>query len=270
MTDTALRPRSVGHQLSAVLMIAQRDVTKLQHDRLRLAVNLMFPIVLMVGLGSLLAPTVGRVSGLNTVTLAFTGVLAATMFQSAAAGMISLVEDREQDFARELFVTPVSRLALMSGKVAGETLVALCQGACIAVAALFFGVAITIDQLALIGASCIACALLGASFGLATVAVLPNQRSAMQVFQFLIVPQYVLSGVVVPLRGVSRWLDVLGWAMPLRYGVELTRAAFYAGTPGYREVVSFGPGGDLAVILALFAVFVFGGRWRWERRERNR
>ena len=256
MTDSALRSRSVGRRLSAVLMIAQRDVIKLRRDPLRLAVNLMFPIVLMVGLGSLLAPTVGRLSGLNTVAFAFTGVLAATMFQSAAAGMISLVEDREQDFARELFVAPVSRLALMSGKVAGETLVALCQGACIVVAALVFGVAIGMDQLARVGAACIACALLGASFGLATVAALPNQRSAMQVFQFLIVPQYVLSGVVVPLRGVSRWLDVLGWAMPMRYGIELTRAAFYAGTPGYPEVVSFGPGGDLAVILGLFAAFI--------------
>ena len=175
MTATALRPGSVGHQLS-VLMIAQLDVTKLRRDRLRLAVNLMFPIVLMVGLESLLAPTVGRVSGRCTVSLAFTGVLAATMFQSAGAGMISLVKDREQDFARELFVTPVSRLALMSGKVAGETLVALCQGAGIVVAALLFGVAIGIDQLAPVGAASMACALLGASFGLAPVAALPNQR----------------------------------------------------------------------------------------------
>lgn len=264
MTETSLRPGS------AVLMIAQRDLIKLRRDRLRLGVNLMFPIVVMVGLGNLLAPTVGRVSGLDTVTFAFTGVLAATMFQSAAAGMISLVEDREQDFARELFVTPVSRLVLMSGKVVGETAVALGQGACIVVAGLVFGVGIGLSQLTLIAAPCIACALLGASFGLATVAALPNQRSAMQVFQFLIVPQYVLSGVVVPLRGVSGWLDALGWAMPMRYGVELTRAAFYAGSPGYHEVVSLGPGGDLAVMLPLFVVFVFGGGWLWERREASR
>ncbi len=41
------------------------------------------------------------------MTVAFTGVLAASLFQSAAAGMISIAEDRENDFARELFVTPV-------------------------------------------------------------------------------------------------------------------------------------------------------------------
>ena len=264
-----MAPGPVGHRLSAVLMIAQRDVTKLRRDRLRLAVNLMFPIVVMIGLGNLLAPTVGRVSGLDTVTLAFTGVLAATMFQSAAAGMISLVEDREQDFARELFVTPVSPLTLMSGKVAGETLVALCQGICIVAAALLFSVGIDADQLLLITGPCIAAALFGASFGLATVAAMPNQRSAMQVFQFLIVPQYVLSGVVVPLYGVTGWLDALGWAMPMRYVVELTRAGFYAGTPGYDQVVSLGAPGDLAVMAALFVTFLLGGGCMWDRRERR-
>lgn len=270
MTATALRCRPARHQISAVLTIAQRDVTKLRRDRLRLAVNLMFPVVMMVGLGNLLAPTVGRVYGLDTVTLAFTGVLAATIFQSAAAGMISLVEDREQDFARELFVAPVSHLVLMSGKVLGETAVALCQGVCIALAALLFGVNIGFHQLMLMMAPCVACALLGASFGLATVAALPNQRSAMQVFQFLIVPQYVLSGVVVPLRGVAGWLNALGWAMPMRYAVELTRAAFYVGTPGYGEVVTLGPTGDLAVMVPLFVLFLLGGERLWEYRERSR
>ncbi|HEX9538919.1 MAG TPA: ABC transporter permease, partial [Streptosporangiaceae bacterium] len=118
----------MAHELSAIAVIAQRDVIKLLRDRPRLAVNLAFPILLIGGLGAILQPTVGRVTGLNAVTLAFTGVLAASLFQSAAAGMISIVEDRENDFSRELFVAPVSRLTLVTGKVAGETLVAFCQG----------------------------------------------------------------------------------------------------------------------------------------------
>jgi hypothetical protein len=118
----------LSHELSGLAIIAQRDVIKLLRDHPRLAVNLAFPILLIGGLGSILQPTVGRVTGLNALTLAFTGVLAASLLQSAAAGMISIVEDRENDFSRELFVTPVTRLTLVAGKVAGETLVALCQG----------------------------------------------------------------------------------------------------------------------------------------------
>ena len=110
-----------GRELWALLAIAQRDLVKLLRDRPRLAVNLAFPILLVAGLGSVLQTTVGRVTGLNAVTLAFSGVLAATMFQSTAAGMISLVEDRKTDYSRALFVAPVARLTLITGKIAGET-----------------------------------------------------------------------------------------------------------------------------------------------------
>jgi ABC-2 type transport system permease protein len=277
--STRPAPRSVGapavlaglsHELSGLAIIAQRDVIKLLRDRPRLAVNLAFPILLIGGLGSILQPTVGRVTGLNAVTLAFTGVLAASLFQSAAAGMISIVEDRENDFSRELFVTPVTRLTLVAGKVAGETLVALCQGVFITLAAVAFGVRMSAGQLAMLVAPGLACCLLGGAFGLATIAVLPNQRSAMQIFQFLIIPQYVLSGVLVPLTGHPTYLDVIGWAMPMRYAVELTRAAFYAGTPGYHQVVTAGPAFDVLAIAGLTAVFMTAGALVFDYRERTR
>jgi ABC-2 type transport system permease protein len=258
------------HQLSAVAAIAQRDVTKLLRDRPRLAVNLAFPVLLIGGLGAILQPTVGRVTGLDTVTLAFTGVLAASLFQSAAAGMISIVEDRENDFSRELFVAPVPRLALVAGKVAGETLVASVQGACIVAFAAAFGAAITSAQLASLLVPGLACCLLGGAFGLATIAALPNQRSAMQIFQFLIIPQYVLGGVLVPLRGAAGYLNVAADLMPMRYVVELTRAAFYAGTPGYRQVVTGSPLFDAAVTVVLFAVFMAAGAAVFGYRERTR
>jgi len=268
----ALRPALTGprHELSGLLVIAQRDVIKLLRDRPRLAVNLAFPVLLIGGLGAILQPTVGRVTGLNAVTLAFTGVLAASLFQSAAAGMISIVEDRENDFSRELFVTPVSRLTLVAGKVAGETLVAFCQGICIVGFAVAFGVRMSLGRSVLLLGPGLACCLLGGAFGLATIAVLPNQRSAMQIFQFLIIPQYVLGGVLVPLSGTSHYLDVLAHLMPMWYVVELTRAAFYAGTPGYRQVVSGSPLLDAAVTAALFVVFMIAGAAVFGYRERTR
>ena len=79
---------SAARELSALLVIAQRDLTKLLRDRTRLGVSLAFPILLIVGLGSNLQALVGGVTGLDVVALMFTGVLAATLFQSAAAGMM--------------------------------------------------------------------------------------------------------------------------------------------------------------------------------------
>jgi ABC-2 type transport system permease protein len=267
---TAPRRARLAHELWALLAIAHRDVIKLLRDRPRLAVNLAFPVLLVAGLGSMLQPTVGRVTGLSAVTLAFTGVLAATLFQSTAAGMISIAEDRETDFSRTLFVTPVTRLTLVAGKIAGESAVAACQGICVAVFAVAAGVRMSGGQLAALLLPGLACCLLGGAFGLATVAWLPNQRSAMEIFQFLIIPQYVLGGVLVPLHGVPSYLNALAYAMPLRYAVDLTRAAFYRGLPGYHLVVSTGPAVDLAVIGGLIAVLMISGSLVFDYRERTR
>ncbi|HEU5421229.1 MAG TPA: ABC transporter permease [Streptosporangiaceae bacterium] len=259
-----------ARELSGLAAIAQRDVLKLLRDRPRLAVSLAFPVLLIGGLGSALQATVGRVTGVSAVTLAFTGVLAASLFQSAAAGMISIVEDRETDFSRELFVTPVSRFTLVTGKVAGETLVALAQGAGIVGFAFAFGVRMSPGQLAALAGPAVASCLLGGAFGLATIAVLPNQRAAMQIFQFLIIPQYVLSGVLVPLRGAAPYLDVLAHLLPMTYVVQLTRAAFYAGHPGYAAVVTGSPALDAVVAAALTVTGLVAGAALFSYRERTR
>jgi ABC-2 type transport system permease protein len=125
-------------------------------------------------------------------------------------------------------------------------------------------------QLAALAGPALACCLLGGAFGLATVAALPNQRSAMQVFQFLIIPQYVLGGVLVPLGRVPLYLSVIAHAMPMRYVVELTRAAFYAGRPGYRQVVTGRPLTDALVTAGLLAVLMAAGAAVFGYRERTR
>jgi len=272
-TGPATGPRWTSRaaaELSAALMVAQRDVVKLIRDRPRLGVNLAFPVLLIAGLGGLLQSTVGKVTGMNTVALAFTGVLAASLFQSAAAGMISIVEDRENDFSRELFIAPVSRLTLLAGKVAGESVVAVSQGVAIVIFAIAIGVRLNGWQVAGVAGAGLACCLLGAGFGLVTIAVLPTQRSAMQIFQFLIIPQYVLSGVLVPLAGAPRLLGAIAWLMPMRYCVDLMRAAFYAGTAGYARVVAGGPALDILVIIALMTTLTAAGAGLFEYRERAR
>jgi ABC-2 type transport system permease protein len=184
--------------------------------------------------------------------------------------MISIVEDRENDFSRELFIAPVSRLTLLAGKIAGEGAVAMAQGVAITGFAVAFGVRMTGWQVAGLAATGLACCLLGAAFGLATIAALPNQRSAMQIFQFLIIPQYVLGGVLVPLNGAPRLLSDLAWLMPMRYCVDLTRAVFYAGSSGYGRVVTAGAGVDLVVIGGLTVLLLSAGAALFNYRERVR
>jgi ABC-2 type transport system permease protein len=263
-------PARKGSEVSALLSIAQRDISKFLHDRARLAVSLAFPLIVIAGLGGVLGPVLSRVPGLDAMTFAFTGVLAATLFQSAAMGMISLIEDRETDFSREMFVSPVRRITIVAGKVVGESAIALCQGAAVVVVAPLLGIRPSAMQLVALLPAAIACCLCGAAFGLVTLVALPSRRTAQHVFSFLILPQFALSGVLAPLHGLSPLLNVLADVMPLRYAADLMRVAFYAGTPNYAASVNGNPAIDLLVVSGFTCACLAVGSVVFARSERTR
>ncbi|MGH3168913.1 MAG: ABC transporter permease, partial [Trebonia sp.] len=84
------------------------------------------------------------------------------------------------------------------------------------------------------------------------------------------IPQYVLAGVLVPLRGAASWLNAVSLLMPLRYAVDLTRAAYYSGSAGYREAVVGRPVVDAVVTVGLAALFLIAGGLLFSYRERTR
>src|SRR6266566_5238747 len=115
------------NELYAVAAIAERDLMKFLRDRTRLIGTFVLPFLLMGLLGGTLQLNLGRATGFNFIGFTFTGVLGMTIFQSTAAGMAWLSEDRFNDFAQEIFVSPVSRYSIVFGKILGESLVAIAQ-----------------------------------------------------------------------------------------------------------------------------------------------
>lgn len=260
----------MANELNAIMAIAYRDLLKFLRDRSRIVGTLIFPAVFIGALGGSLQASFGRNSEVNLLVFTFTGVLAQTLFQTTAFGLISLIQDRESDFTQEVFVSPISRYSIVIGKIVGETLVALPQ----AIVVLLFAIVLRIDLtptqvLALIPAALMA-ALLGGSFGLVLMANMGSQRVANQIFPFVFLPQFFLGGVFNPLYGLPWYLDALSHAAPLRYAVDFVRAAYYVGSPEYSRVVLDPPLLDFAVMAALFAIFLSLGTLIFVRRERNR
>jgi ABC-2 type transport system permease protein len=114
-------------ELSAILTIASRDLLKLLRDRSRLIFTLIFPFIFIGLMGGTLQGNLGKAAGFNFIGFIFTGVLGMSLFQSAAQGLVSLIEDRENDFSQEMFVSPVSRYSIVFGKILGETSVSFVQ-----------------------------------------------------------------------------------------------------------------------------------------------
>ena len=258
------------HELSAVLAIAHRDLIKLVRDRARLVADLVFPMIFIGVLGTSLQAGFGQVAGFDLLSFVFTGVLAQTLWQSSALGVISLIEDRENDFSQEIFVSPISRYSIVIGKVLGESLVALPQGVAIIIFGLVIG--ITLGPLALLALvpTMIVITVFGGAFGVLVLSRLPNRRAATQIFPFIMLPQFFLAGVFNPIENLPWFLDILSRLAPMRYAVDLMRNVYYGFHPEPVDVAIASLSTNLTVIGGLFAVFIVIGTALFVRAEQNR
>lgn len=256
-------------EVNAVLTIAYRDLLKLLRDPARLISGLMLPLLFVVILGGSLQSTFSSPE-FNYLDFIFTGVFAQTLFQSAAMGVISLIDDRENDFSQEVFVSPISRYSIILGKIVGETLVALTQALGILVFGFIAGVRFDLLQLAGLGWTGVVTCLFGAAFGVIILSNLNNRRTADQIFPYVMLPQFFLAGVFNPIQGLPWYLDFLSRISPMRYAIDLTRDFFYLGHADYANSVLAGPIYNLAVMTAGFLLFLAIGTFLFVRKEQNR
>jgi ABC-2 type transport system permease protein len=147
------------------------------------------------------------------------------MFGSLFVGFGIIVEWRMGVLDR-MRVTPVSRLALLLGRVLRDTLVVLVQSAiliCCGVAfglrAPWLGVCISLGFVLLLGVSA---ASLSYSIGLAT----KNEGIYAPVLNMVALPLLLLSGILLPMSFAPPWLDFVSSFNPLRHIVEAMRDAF--------------------------------------------
>lgn len=258
------------HEINAILTIAYRDLVKLMRDRARLLITFIFPFLFIGILGNSLQASLGNVAGYDLLLYVFTGVLGQTLFQSTAQGIISLIEDRENDFSQEIFISPVSRYSIIIGKIIGETLVSLVQAVGIILFGLIVGVPLSLSLIIqLIPAMFIAC-ILGGAFGILVLSNLSSQRAANQAFPLIIFPQFFLAGVFNPIQNLPWYLDILSRISPMRYAVDLIRNFYYWNHPDYSHVVLSSLSTNLLIISAVTVICLIIGTALFVNNERNR
>jgi len=256
------------NDLSAAATIAQRDLLKFLRDRSRIVATFVFPIIFVVILGQSFGSA--GTFPYDYRTFVFVGVLGQTIFQSAALGLVSLIEDRENDFSQAIFVAPISRYTIVGGKIAGESIVAMVQGLFIILFGLVVGVSISVQQaLFLVPAAVLIC-LFGGAFGLVLMANLGSQRVANQIFPFVFLPQFFLAGVFNPIHTFGPVLSVASALTPMRYPIDLLRDIYYSGSADHDLTVLLPAWANVTVIVVAGLVFLAVGTAVFVRTERNR
>lgn len=194
-------------------------------SRFALLFGVLMPLLYLVFFGPLLTglPLGGRGSSWQVLVPGL--LLQLGLFGALFAGFMIILENG-QGVVERMRVTPVSRLALLLGRVLREATVFVLQAVLLVLAALAMGlrapVAGILIGFAFVGLLTVSLASL--SYALAMKVRTPQEFGPL--VNAVSMPSMLLSGLMLPMTLGPAWLDVLSHFMPFRYLVDAMRDAY--------------------------------------------
>ena len=245
-------PRTKDELLLPAFTLWLREVVRFYRQRARVVGVIASPILFWVAIGSGFGTSFrsGANGGQNYLEYFYPGALIMIVLFTSIFTMMSVIEDRKEGFLLSVLVAPVSRSAIVLGKVLGGTTLATIQGLIFLVFAPLVGVHIGLGSFALIVVTVFLVSFALTALGFAIAWPMDSTQAFHAIINLFLIPLWLLSGALFPLSGASVWLRVLMRINPLTYGVEALRQLLYPAS-----------GGSLASSLAtlvLFSLFMFG------------
>jgi len=211
-----------------------------------------------------LPPGFGAVIGSSGYLSFITVGNAFYVFVFAAAFVVGRVMfwERATGTIEATFMTPMSRLAYMSGIMLAAATNSLIDFAAVFILGLAFGF-----QIALLNAPLFLSSLLLTAFGLFGIGLITNAitltfRDRTTTANSLMILFMVFCGLVCPVELMPPWAQLISKALPLTYGVRLMRASLLG-------IVTVDPMHDIAALLVLDAIYVVIGAITLAQIEKN-
>jgi ABC-2 type transport system permease protein len=193
-------------------------------------IGLIQPVLYLVFFGPLLTRVAaGGLPGFpggNAYSFFVPGLLIQLGLFGAAFVGFSIIADWRAGVIERFRVTPVSRLALLAGRVLWDAVTLLVQGLLLILAGVAFGLRAPVTGV-LIGLGFIALVAVSLSALSYTVGLLLKSEDALApLVNMIVVPLTLLSGIMLPLTLGPGWLQGIARATPFRYIIDAMRQAF--------------------------------------------
>jgi len=232
-------------------LIYGRYLRQSLRSRFALLFGVLMPLLYLLFFGPLLTdlPLGGRGSSWQLLVPGL--LLQLGLFGASFSGFMIILE-KGQGVVERMRVTPVSRLALLLGRVLRDATVFVFQAVLLVLAALVMGLRAPLAGV-LIGfvfVALLTVSLAALSYALAMKVATPQGFGP--TVNALTMPSMLLSGLMLPMTLGPGWLDVLSHLMPFRYLVDAVRDA-YVGAYATAHMLY---GSLVAVALTLIAVTV--------------
>jgi daunorubicin resistance ABC transporter membrane protein len=225
----AVPEHTLRSDLRALSIVWQRELIRFRRDRLRAVTSLIQPLLFLLVLGTGLSSLAkgSMPPGVSFKAFIYPGVLAMSVMFTAIFSAASIVWDREFGFLREMLVAPVSRSAIVIGKIFGGATIATFQGIIMLALAGLADVPYNPVLLLTLAGELFLLAFTLTSFGVMMAARITQFQAFMALTQMLVMPLFFLSGALYPLAGLPAWLSVLTRIDPLTYVVGPMRHAVF-------------------------------------------
>lgn len=234
--------------------LVKREIVRFFRQRSRVMAALGTPILFWGLIGSGLGHAFQSQGGY--LEYFFPGTVTMVVLFTAIFSTISIIEDRREGFMQGVIVAPVSRLAIVGGKVIGGTILATIQGVLFLLVAPLVGFPIGVAGFALAVASIVLVSLALTSLSFIFAWKLNSVQGFHGVMNLILFPMWLLSGAAFPLNGAPVWLKAVMVVNPLTYGTALIRRALYLKVdfpiPDLPQV------SPALVVTTLFAVVFYG------------
>lgn len=231
--QTSFVPPRPGLLVPAV-SLCRRELVRFLRQRHRIIGALLTPIVfwLLVGGGMGKSFQTASPGGDSYIKYFFPGTVLMILLFTAIFSTISVIEDRREGFLQSVLVAPVSRMAIVLGKILGATLLAVGQAVVFLLLAPTVGIHFSIESfvLLLIITTIVAFALSALGFCIAW--RMTSTQGFHAIMNLFLIPLWFLSGALFP---ASSAVGFLGWIMrinPLSYGLDGIRTTLYLHQPG--------------------------------------
>lgn len=217
-----------------ILSLSQRELIRFFRQRTRLIGALgqpfLFWILFGTGLHGSFKPPAWASADLTYQQYFFPGVTILILLFTAIYTTISIIEDRKEGFLQAVLVAPVSRLAIVLGKLFGGSILAISQVALFLILApilsslgIVENVWVDPDFFRVLGAIVFICLVAFALTALGYLIAWPmdSTQGFHAIMSIFLLPMWLLSGAFfpAPTDGSATLLSWIMWLNPLSYGV---------------------------------------------------
>ncbi len=245
----------------------QREIVRFYRQKARVVGVIASPLIFWLVLGSGFAHSFrssGSGGSSHYLGYFFPGSIAMIVLFTAIFSMMSLIQDRNEGFLLSVLAAPVSRSAIVLGRVLGGATLAAIQGIVFLVFAPLVGVHPTPPSIALSAAIIIMISFELTALGFAIAWPMDSTQAFHAIVNIILLPLWMLSGALFPASGASGWLRFCMRLNPLSYGVDALRNALFP-----EAVTDFSLTTNVAVTVA-FCCLTFAASWAIVNRRTNK